>query len=214
MSAPLDGVIQNSALRFAGDAGVSVVWAAARHHGHGSKGRTDCAHRFQMPRASCFASVLPPHSPPCTFLLCAIHNCVSRTLINVLAMRAQIAATVMLTFILVAGYFVAKYLRLDRLAQVRLPCWLVTVPISNDCARSRPVRHRLDVKPDMTPADPQSHRHVTTCFTNERRGIGMGISFSSATLCRYLSFIYYGYGLLLHVEYNHRTFYRCDMQAM
>ena len=26
--------------------------------------------------------------------------------------------------------------------------------------------------------------------------------------CRYLSFIYYGFGLLLHIEYNGRTIYR------
>ena len=26
--------------------------------------------------------------------------------------------------------------------------------------------------------------------------------------CRYISFIYYGYGLLLHVEYNGRIIYR------
>ena len=31
--------------------------------------------------------------------------------------------------------------------------------------------------------------------------------------CRYISFIYYGYGLLLHVEYNGRTIYRFVQHA-
>ena len=31
--------------------------------------------------------------------------------------------------------------------------------------------------------------------------------------CRYISFIYYGYGLLLHVEYNGRIIYRFVQHA-
>ncbi len=95
------------------------------------------------------------------------------------------------------GLFRAEHLRLDRMAQVRHDLTCMT-----SCARAA------------------THRNTLHCFAAlSRGGIANVRDLDAATYravmppCRYISFIYYGYGLLLHVEYNGRTIYRCVQHA-